>query len=270
MSHLLRRHAPITEERWAEIEAEARTRLTPHLGARQVVDFRGPHGWQYAATSLGRIEAVPDRQVPGTLSVSRRRVLPTIELRAPFALSRSELEAGDRGADDVDYGPLDAGARTIATAENAAIINGWAEAMVTGIREAGRHDPTRAGSVSDMAVATAQAVERLFAAGIDGPFALALGSTMWAAVQGSSERGGWPLVQHLGEILDGPVVYTPGADDAVVLSLRGGDFLLDSGQDLSVGYHSHDSEVVNLYLEESLTFHVATPEAAVVIAFGEE
>ena len=270
MSHLLRRHAPITEAGWAEIEAEARTRLTPHLGARQIVDFRGPHGWPYAAFSLGRTEPVSGHEIPGALSVSARRVLPTIELRAPFALRRAELEAGDRGADDVDYGPLDASARTIATAENAAIINGWADASVTGIREASRHDPTRAESVADLPSATARAVERLFDAGVDGPFALALGSTVWSAVQGSSERGGWPLVQHLGEILGGPVVYTPGADDAVVLSLRGGDFLLDSGQDLSVGYLSHDSEVVNLYLEESLTFHVATPEAAVVIAFGGE
>ena len=270
MSHLLRRHAPITAERWAEIEDEARTRLIPHLGARQLVDFRGPHGWEYAATSLGRIEPIPGRQLPGSLSVASRRVLPAIELRAPFTLSRSELEAGDRGAVDVDYGPLDAGARTIAEAENAVIINGWADAAVAGIREASPHDAARAGSVEDLPAATAVAVERLFDAGIEGPFALALGSSLWAAVQGSSEPGGWPLVRRLREILEGPVVYTPGAEDAVFLSLRGGDFLLDCGQDLSVGYHSHDAEVVNLYLEESLTFHVATPEAAVVIAIGDE
>jgi uncharacterized linocin/CFP29 family protein len=51
----------------------------------------------------------------------------------------------------------------------------------------------------------------------------------------------------------------------VVLSLRGGDFLFESGQDLSIGYDSHDSEVVRLYLEESFSFHVATPEAAVAL-----
>ena len=51
----------------------------------------------------------------------------------------------------------------------------------------------------------------------------------------------------------------------MLLSLRGGDFLFDSGQDLSIGYDSHDADVVHLYLEESFSFHVATPEAAVAL-----
>ena len=43
----------------------------------------------------------------------------------------------------------------------------------------------------------------------------------------------------------------------------GGDFLFDCGQDLSIGYESHDADAVSLYLEESFSFRVATPEAAV-------
>jgi uncharacterized linocin/CFP29 family protein len=61
-------------------------------------------------------------------------------------------------------------------------------------------------------------------------------------------------------------VWAPGVKGAVVLSQRGGDFALESGQDLSIGYDSHDGEVVRLYLEESFSFHVATPEAAVPLA----
>ena len=50
-----------------------------------------------------------------------------------------------------------------------------------------------------------------------------------------------------------------------MLSTRGGDFLFESGQDLSLGYDSHDGEVIRFYLEESFSFRVATPEAAVVL-----
>ena len=50
-----------------------------------------------------------------------------------------------------------------------------------------------------------------------------------------------------------------------MVSLRGGDYLFECGQDISVGYASHDTERVNLYLEESFSFRVASPEAAVVI-----
>ncbi len=57
----------------------------------------------------------------------------------------------------------------------------------------------------------------------------------------------------------------PGVRGAVALSLRGGDFLLESGQDLAIGYESHDHEAVHLYLEESFSFRIATPEAAVAL-----
>ena len=81
----------------------------------------------------------------------------------------------------------------------------------------------------------------------------------------TAEHGGYPLLDHLGKILEGPIVWAPGVKGAVVVSLRGGDFLFECGQDLSIGYESHDGEVVRLYLEESFSFHVATPEAAVAL-----
>jgi uncharacterized linocin/CFP29 family protein len=61
-------------------------------------------------------------------------------------------------------------------------------------------------------------------------------------------------------------VWAPGVRGAVVVSQRGGDFLFDSGEDLSIGYDRHDFDSVDLYLIESFTFRVATPEAAVALA----
>ena len=48
----------------------------------------------------------------------------------------------------------------------------------------------------------------------------------------------------------------------MVLSLRGDDFELTVGQDLSIGYRPTTPATVTLYLEESLTFRAAGPEAA--------
>ena len=56
MNHLLRERAPITEQGWEELDSEARERLEPALAGRKLVDFSGPHGWDYSATNLGRIE----------------------------------------------------------------------------------------------------------------------------------------------------------------------------------------------------------------------
>ena len=55
----------------------------------------------------------------------------------------------------------------------------------------------------------------------------------------------------------------PGIECGVVLSQRGGDFVFDSGEDISIGYRSHDADTVNLYLEESYTFRVLEPDAGV-------
>ncbi len=109
----------------------------------------------------------------------------------------------------------------------------------------------------------AKAVDDLRAAGVDGPYGLALSPEAHTRVLETGEHGGYPLMQHLGEILGGPIVWAPAVNDGAVLSLRGGDFLFDSGQDLSIGYLSHDADSVELYLEESFSFRAVTPEAAV-------
>ena len=79
----------------------------------------------------------------------------------------------------------------------------------------------------------------------------------------TAEHGGHLLFDHLRRILDGPLVWAPGVECGVVLSLRGGDFVFDCGEDLSIGYLDHDADVVRLYLEESFSFRVDEPDASV-------
>ena len=98
---------------------------------------------------------------------------------------------------------------------------------------------------------------------MSGPYGLALGPCGLTGVVETTEHGGLVVFDHLRQILGGPIVWAPGVDGAVVLSMRGGDFLFESGEDLSVGYSSHDAEHVRLYFEESFTFRVVVPEAAV-------
>ena len=109
----------------------------------------------------------------------------------------------------------------------------------------------------------AGAVEQLLASGIAGPYGLALGREAYRVVLGTAEHGGFLLSEHLSKIVDGPLAYAPGVDGAVLVSLRGGDFLFESGEDISIGYDHHDEHVVRLYLQESSSFRVANPEAAV-------
>jgi uncharacterized linocin/CFP29 family protein len=266
MNHLLRGHAPISDQGWELLDQEARERLSAALGARKLVDFSGPHGWDYSATNLGRTTALKPKSAPSQgVSGRQRSVLPLVELRADFELSRSELQDADRGAEDSDLAPLDKAAHQIALAENVAVFHGWTDA-ITGISEASPHETTPLGDTSEeYPRRVAEAVERLLCEGVTGPYGLALGREQYRRVVETAEHGGFPLLDHLRKILEGPIVWTPGVKGAVVLSQRGGDFLFESGQDLSIGYDSHDGNAVRLYLEESFSFRVATPEAAVVL-----
>jgi uncharacterized linocin/CFP29 family protein len=263
VSHLLREKAPITEQGWRVLDDEARQRLSPALAARKLVDFSGPHGWDYSATNLGRSEELSD--LPGEgVAARQRRVLGLVELRARFPIARSELEDAERGAEDIDLGALDEAARRIAVAENAVVFHGWQAAGITGAIEASTNERITLGEDCERYPRhIAKAVDALRGVGIDGPYGLALSPEAHTAVLETSQHGGYPLLEHLGKILGGPIVWAPGVRGGAVVSLRGGDFLFEAGQDLSIGYLNHDAESVELYLEESLSFRIATPEAAV-------
>jgi len=263
MNHLLRSLAPVTDSGWELLDGEAKQRLAPALAARRLVDFSGPHGWEHSATNLGRSEPLGVSPQEG-VAARRRRVMALAELRADFTVSLQELADGERGAVDVDLGPLDAAAHRIAVAENVAVFHGWPEAEITGIAGASPHEPRPLGENPEQYPrAVAGAVELLLGNGIAGPYGMALGREQYRRVVETAEHGGHLLLDHLHEILGGPIVWAPGVKGAVVLSQRGGDFIFDSGQDLSIGYHHHDDQGVQLYIEESFSFVVATPEAAV-------
>lgn len=266
MNHLLRPLAPVSDSGWKLLDDEATERLTAALAARKLVEFSGPHGWEHSATNLGRASALASAPCEGIVA-TQRRVLPLAELRSGFKVSLSELRDHDRGAVDVDLADLDDAAHRIARAENIAVFHGWEDAGVAGIAEASPHRTVSLGENTDaFPRPVAAAVELLLRAGIAGPYALALGREEYTRVVETAEHGGYPLWEHLRRIIEGPIVWAPGVRGAIVLSLRGGDFLYESGQDLSIGYESHDSEFVHLYLEESFSFLVATPEAAVALS----
>ena len=95
-----------------------------------------------------------------------------------------------------------------------------------------------------------------------------LGDDPFTAISGGNE-GGYPVLQHIRRLVDGEIVWAPGIEGGLVLTARGGDFELDLGQDLSIGYLSHTHKEVELYLQESFTFRMLTTEAAIALPAAE-
>ncbi|HYB40898.1 MAG TPA: family 1 encapsulin nanocompartment shell protein [Candidatus Methylomirabilis sp.] len=270
MNNLKRELAPISSGAWKEIDAEARRVLKLKLAGRKLVDFEGPLGSSAAAVNTGRIEALRAGPVPD-VDAGRRQALPLIELRSYFDLSRQEMDTVERGGKDPELQPLIDAATRIAYAEDTAVFHGYAAGGIQGIDEASAH-PTLPIPDDYQAYpqSIAEATRLLRLAGVDGPYAIALGPRYYTGLTQAVGDGGYPVLNVVRKLVDGPLVWAPAVKGAVVLSLRGGDFELTVGRDLSIGYHAHNETSIRLYLVESMTFRVITPEAAVALAHKDE
>ena len=267
MNELFRELAPVSSQAWEEIEGEARQALKRTLAGRRVVDFVGPLGWSHSAVNLGRTERLGSSPGVGIES-SIRKVLPLVELRIPFELSRRELETISRGGKDADLDPVREAALEIALAEDRSIFHGFAAAGIQGINEAcGDTKVTLSDDYTRYPAAVAEALSHLRRAGISGPYAIALGPRCFTGLT-ETTTGGYPVLEHVRRLVNGPIVWAPGVDGATLVSMRGGDFELTVGQDFSIGYLSHDATTVNLYIQETFTFRVLTPEAAVYLTYS--
>ena len=264
MDNLHRELAPISAAAWADLEQQARRTFTRHIAGRRIVDVPEAAGPELAAVNTGHLR---DAEAPAPGVRARlRRTQPMVELRVPFTVDRQQVDAVERGAQDADWDPVMEGARRIAQAEDHAVFEGYAQADITGLRAASSNGAlTLPADPREYPNVISQAVSELRLAGVGGPYALALGADAYTAVSETSDHG-YPVSEHLHRVVGSEIIWAPAIEGAFLLSTRGGDFTLQLGQDLSIGYLSHDADSIELYFQESLTFLVHTSEAVVPIA----
>jgi uncharacterized linocin/CFP29 family protein len=265
MDLLKRQKAPIVDEAWQQIDEEARRVLKLHLAGRKLVDFSGPHGWQLGGVNTGRLEHIEKGPIEG-VSHAVRNVLPLVELRVPITLPILELDYAGRGATDLDLDPVVLAAESVARAEDDAIFHGFKHANITGMIEASPHTPIEVRSPQAWPSAVSAAKKVLRMAGVNGPYALAMGMEAYEEVMADGDDG-YPLRKRLQERAEqGSLIWAPALQEgAVLLSTRGGDYELTVGQDLSLGYATHDRTNVELYLTESFTFRVLEDKACILL-----
>jgi uncharacterized linocin/CFP29 family protein len=172
----------------------------------------------------------------------------------------------ERGADDSDWQPAKDAARLLAFAEDRAIFEGYAAAGITGVRN-GTSNPimTLPADVRDYPDAIAQGLSQLRLVGVNGPYSVLLSADAYTGLSETRDHG-YPVLEHIRRLIDGEIIWAPAITGAFVLTTRGGDFDLHVGEDVSIGYLSHNDRTVRLYLEETLTFLLLTTEAAVALS----
>jgi uncharacterized linocin/CFP29 family protein len=268
MNNLHRELAPISDAAWAQIEEETTRTLKRYLAGRRVVDVPPSAGVSLPAVATGHLLSITP---PADDIIARQReVKALVELRVPFDLTRSAIDDVKRGSDDSDWQPAKDAAKAIAFAEDRAIFNGYHAANIQGIREETSNPlMTLPADVRDYPDAVAQSLSQLRLVGVNGPYSVLLGAKAYTDLAETRDHG-YPVLEHVKRIVDGNIFWAPAIEGAFVLTTRGGDFELNIGQDVSIGYLSHTDVSVRLYLQETFTFRVLTSEASVVLAPSEK
>ena len=265
MNNLHRELAPVSDAAWKQIEEEVTRTFRRNLAGRRSVDVEmAASGAKCSSIGTGHLKPLPAPHEG--VSARQRVVMPLVELRVPFDLTREAIDDVERGADDSDWQPAKDAAEQLAYAEDRAIFLGYAAAGIAGIRE-GTSNPVL--SLPEQAInypdVIAAALKQLKLVGVDGPYVAVLGAEVYTALQEANDKG-YPVLNHIQRLVGSKnIIWAPAIEGACVLSTRGGDFELHLGRDLSIGYLSHTESAVKLYLEETLTFRLLTAEAAVAI-----
>lgn len=264
MNNLHRELAPISDAAWAQIEEETTRTLKRYLAGRRVVDVPAPGGIALPGIGTGHLKSIP---APAEGVVARQReIMPLVELRVPFELLRQTVDDVERGSGDSDWQPAKDAAMKLAFAEDRAIFNGYRDARIQGIRER-TSNPIEAlpADVRAYPDAVAHALSQLRLVGVNGPYSVLLGAAEYTALAETRDHG-YPVLEHVKRIVDGNLIWAPAIEGAFVVTTRGGDFVLNVGQDVSIGYLSHNDSAVQLYLQESFVFRVLTAEASIAFS----
>src|SRR5580692_7202846 len=264
MNNLHRELAPISGDAWEQIEEETKRTLKRYLAGRRVVDVPAAGGIALPGVATGHLKSI-SAPAEGIIA-HQREVKPLVELRVPFELSRQTIDDVERGSTDSDWQPAKDAAQKLAFAEDRAIFNGYPEADIRGIRECTSNPiQTLPADVRDYPDAVAHALSQLRLMGVNGPYSVLLGAGEYTSLAETRDHG-YPVLEHVKRIVDGNLIWAPALEGAFVLTTRGGDFELNVGQDISIGYLSHTDTLVQLYLQETFIFRVLTSEAAVALS----
>jgi uncharacterized linocin/CFP29 family protein len=253
--------APVSQEAWNEINEQARVVFNNILTARRFVDVEGPKGIDFGGVSLGRLEVEDQKEDDVRYGINRLQ--PLMEIRKSFKLNIWELDNAVRGAEDTDIGDMEKAAKEIGEFEEKAIYHGFEKAYIKGLKEATDHKAvTFPEEGKEILKAIADAVSTMKESFVEGPYNLIVGKEKWQSLH--IQSGGYPFKKHVEDLIGGEIIYNPHVEEGFLVSARGGDFKLTLGQDLSIGYESHNEKEVQLYFTESFTFQVLDPAAVVV------
>ncbi len=255
---LYRDLAPLTEAAWKEIDERAVKVLKNYLSARKVVRVNGPKGLGFNGLSEGRLgEVIND----GNACYANYNLIPLTETRIEFELDRWELDNVNRGAKDVELGPMEEALEELALLEDKAVFHGLISAGIKGLDAYGEEAIAFGNTDEEIMDSVLTGVLRLRENYVGGSYTLVLGKETYRKVLSIATT--YPLKKKIESLIEGKILLSQAIEGAYLLPYDHEDLELTIGQDFSIGYQNHPSEKVKFFATESFAFRVIDPTLVV-------
>jgi uncharacterized linocin/CFP29 family protein len=264
MEFLNRSNAPFSSGVWNVIDETMREFLSKRLNIRSVVDFKSQYSYETDAIATKALKSISNKK---GVSISSREPIKMLEIKKSFVLSQSVIEDIKRGIDEFDDKEFAQAANEFAAIENGMIMQGLKEANIDGIINHKEVQSLDVKSTKDILSAVAKSLGLFNKEFVSGDFKLVISSATLAKLY-TEFFDGISLKTKLDDILGANHIVVNediGDNKALILSQRGGDFEFCSGLDVSIGFEKELKEGVELFLLQTCTLRILSPEAAIVL-----
>ena len=154
--------------------------------------------------------------------------------------------------------------QTLAEFEERTIYYGLKNASITGLKECNAGEKlVFPEQIEDLLSVVSQGITKLVKASIGGPYTLVVSPDKWQKI--SSHFKGYPLKIQLEKLLSGQVILSHFIREAFLVPADASELNLVLGQDISIGYESHNDKEVRLFFTESFTLQIHDQATIIMI-----
>ncbi|HEX3246523.1 MAG TPA: family 1 encapsulin nanocompartment shell protein [Chloroflexota bacterium] len=277
-----RDQSPLTDDQWAAFDETVVSVAHRTLVGRRLISMFGPlgPGAQVAPNDvfLGRNEGVVDtlgEEVCDEIRAGDRRYLPLPIIHKDFMFHWRDLAAAGESGLPLDTGAVASAAAYCARSEDELIFRGNADLGYSGLLNMPDHLEVRGTDWDGMGNAfrdVVAAAEQLASSGFPGPFALAVSTRLYVAMNRMFENTGVLEIDQIKKIVAAGVFVSPviGQSSAVVVATGPENLDLVVGVDMTTAYIESSRMNHHFRVLETLVLRIKRPEAICVITAGPE
>lgn len=251
--------APISDRAWDEINERAEIVINSQLTTRKSLKVKGPMGLDYTSIPTGRLDLLENKNSPVKLGLYQNQSL--VETRISFTVSQWELDNVLRGAKDINLDKLEEAAMKISRFEDDLVYNGNKSTNIKGLMQ-------EAGLVKNIeleaqAILTSisESIIDLKNAFVEGAFNLIVDKVFYQAL--NKVHGSKLLKTIVESIINGQVIVSESIKGGLLIPVNHEDIEFTIGQEYTIGYESHDTKDIKLFLMNSMTLRVLDPNILV-------